>query len=82
MGFSAWIPLECMGSVCSYSCFSPVPSALLTTAAPRNHRRGKGEGIGEIDAFSALDLPLGRWVERADVGGRKEGIVSASWHQW
>lgn len=42
----------------------------------------KGEGIGKIDAFSALDLLLGRCVEWADGGGRKEGIVSASWHQW
>lgn len=62
--------------------YAPVPSALLAAAASRNHRRGKGEGIGKIDAFSALDLPLGRCVEWADGGGRKERIVSASWHQW
>lgn len=72
----------CACSICSCSCLSPVPSALLTTASPRNHRRGKGEGIGKIDVFSALDLLLGRCVEWADGGGRKEGIVSASWHQW
>lgn len=52
-------------SVCSCSCLFPVPSLLLTAAASRNHRRGKGEGIGKVDAFSALDLPLGRWVEWA-----------------
>lgn len=40
-----------------------IPSFLLATAASRNHRKRMGEGTGKVDAFSALDQPLGRWVE-------------------
>jgi len=42
----------------------------------------EGEGAGTADALSALDLLLGRLVEWADGGGRKEGVVSAAWHRW
>lgn len=66
---------------------APVPVCLLfhQPCSPLQHPEitgVKGEAIGKFDAFSALDLPLGRWVEWADGGGRKEGIVSASWQQW
>lgn len=40
------------------------------------------EGAGIVDALSALDLLLGRLVEWADGGGKKEGVVSATWHRW
>lgn len=66
-------------SVRPHSCLSPVPPAPLTIW--KSWER-EGEGTGTADALGALDLLLGRLVEWADGGSRKEGVVSAAWHWW
>lgn len=53
--------------------------------SPLQHPKSQkmeGERAGTTDVLSALDFLCGRLVEWADGGGRKEGVVSAAWHQW